>query len=71
MPIILKVFNDFLRNFMNDLFLLLDREKEINLDLISQKVLKFNMYLQINLQKLFIPLRILINAKITILKEVK
>ena len=46
MPIILKVFNDFLRNFMNDLFLLLDREKEINLDLISQKVLNYSNKLE-------------------------
>ena len=41
-PIILKVFNDFIRTFINDLFLLLDKEKEINLDLISQKVSNYS-----------------------------
>ena len=33
-PIILKVFNEFIRTFINDLFLLLDKEEEINLDLL-------------------------------------
>ncbi len=41
-PVILKIFNDFICNFMNDLFLLLDKEKEINLDLIFQKVLNYS-----------------------------
>jgi hypothetical protein len=45
-PIILKVFNDFICNFINDLFLLLDKEKEINLDLIFQKVLNYSNKLE-------------------------
>ena len=44
--ILLKVFNDFLRSFMNDLFLLLDQEKEINLELLFQKVLKYSNKLE-------------------------
>lgn len=38
--ILLKVFNDFLCSFMNDLFLLLDQEKEINLELLFKKSFK-------------------------------
>ena len=41
-PIILKVFNEFIRTFINDLFLLLDKEEEINLDLFSQKVSNYS-----------------------------
>ena len=44
--ILLKVFNDFLCSFMNDLFLLLDKEKEINLELIFQKVLNYSNKLE-------------------------
>ena len=44
--ILLKVFNDFLSSFMNDLFLLLDQEKEINLELLFQKVLKYSNKLE-------------------------
>ena len=39
--ILLKVFNDFLCNFMNDIFLLFDKEKKINLELIFQKVINY------------------------------
>ena len=39
--VLLKTFNEFLSNFMNDLFLLLDKEKKINLELIFQKVLNY------------------------------
>ena len=42
LPIILKIFNDFLENFISDLFIVLDEEKEINLDLIFQKLLKYS-----------------------------
>ena len=45
-PIVLKVFNDFLQNFISDLFILLDKEKEINLDLIFQKLLKYGNKLE-------------------------
>ena len=45
-PIMLKIFNDFICIFMNDLFLLLDKEKEINLDLIFQKVLNYSNKLE-------------------------
>ena len=41
-PIILKVFNEFICNFMNDLFLLFDKDKEINLELLFQNVLNFS-----------------------------
>ena len=44
--ILLKVFNDFLCSFMNDLFLLLDQEKEINLELLFKKVLKYSNKLE-------------------------
>ena len=42
LPITLKIFNDFLENFISDLFIVLDEEKEINLDLIFQKLLKYS-----------------------------
>ena len=45
-PVILKIFNDFIINFMNDLFLLLDKEEEINLELIFQKVLNYSNNLE-------------------------
>ena len=45
-PKILKLFNDFVWNFISDLFLLLDKEKEINLDLIFQKVLNYSNKLE-------------------------
>ena len=41
-PNVLKVFNEFLCNFMNDLFLVFDKEKEINLELIFQEVLNYS-----------------------------
>ena len=41
-PTILKIFNEFVYNFINDLFVLLDKEKEINIDLLSQQVLKYS-----------------------------
>ena len=44
--ILLKIFNDFLCNFMNDLFLLLDKEKKINLELIFQKVINYSNKLE-------------------------
>ena len=44
--ILLKVFNDFLCNFISDLFLLLDNEKKINLELISQRVLNYSNKLE-------------------------
>ena len=46
MRILFKIFNDFLMNFMKDLFLLLDKEKKINLDLISKKVLNYSSKLE-------------------------
>ena len=42
MEIILKEIYSFLCSFMNDIFLLLDNEKEINLELIFQNVLNYN-----------------------------
>ena len=44
--VLLKIFNDFLCNFMNDLFLLLDKEKKINLEMIFQKVLNYSKKLE-------------------------
>ena len=46
LQVLLKVFNDFLCSFMNDLFLLLDQEKEINLEALFQKVLKYSNKLE-------------------------
>ena len=46
LPKILKLFNDFVWNFMNDLFLLLDKEQEINLDLIFKNVLNYSNKLE-------------------------
>ena len=44
--IILKELYDFLCGFMNDLFILLDKEKEINMELIFENVLKYNNRLE-------------------------
>ena len=41
-PSILKYFNEFIYNFINDFFILLDEEKEINIDLLSQQVLRYS-----------------------------
>ena len=46
MQIILKEIYDFLCSFMTDLFILLDNEKEINLELIFQNVLNYNNKLE-------------------------